>query len=100
MPTENYYSVSGVTEMMNQAKELIITELQNDGIISDKYDTEKLAASYIVVLRKKGMFGKLFDKVFKTEKDSTYITPLRTKNNIKEFCTKTEEIEEKPLDNE
>lgn len=54
-------------ENFNSVKEVLISALHNDGIISKEYDADLLKAEYIVVVKELGLFGKIYDKIFKSE---------------------------------
>lgn len=81
--TRMVLSDSDLTINLNLAKEVLIHALMNDGVIdSTKFgpeDLEKLQASYVLIVKKKGLFGKVFDKVFGNDTSETYIVALRSK---------------------
>jgi hypothetical protein len=72
------------TQNLNCAKDILIPALIKDGIIdSEKYDEESLCANYVIVVKRKGLFGKMYDKIINNNSSDTYIVVLRTNIDVK-----------------
>ncbi len=72
------YTEEQMTELANQAKELTIKALGDEGLLN--CDPVEIAQEYVIVTYKKGRFGQLWDKfrgLDKDKKDTTYLTILK-----------------------
>jgi hypothetical protein len=76
--TYSVYTEDQMTELANQAKELIIGTLGDEGLL--KGDPEKIAQEYVVVVYKKGRFGQIWDKFRGVKENGTYLTVLKVPN--------------------
>lgn len=73
------YSESDLTALANQAKEQIIFALGKEGLL--KSDPEEIAREYVIVMYKKGWFGRQWDKWRGMEKDGSYFAVLKNVNS-------------------
>ena len=70
-----YYSEIDLTALANQAKEAIILALANEGILTR--DPLELAREYVLVMYRKGWFGRLWDKWRGIKEDDCYLAVLK-----------------------
>jgi hypothetical protein len=88
MPTVAVHSFTDedLHRFANQVKEVLIASLVNDGALDFDRESESLpatkdyerfCASYVVVVSRPGMFGRFWDKIFKTENGSI-VTVLKS----------------------
>ncbi len=64
-----------MTSLANQAKELIIFALANEDLL--KGDPEEIAGTYVIVLHKQLLFGRLWDKLRGLKGDGLYFSVLK-----------------------
>ncbi len=83
------YSDSDLTAFANQAKESIIFALANEGMLNG--DPVEISQNYVIVLYKKGWFGRQWDKWRSIEKGS-YFAVLK---NVRLDFPSDDEVETK-----
>lgn len=73
------YTDEDLHKYANQVKEVLFASLANDGELEFETheDFERFCASYVVVMSRPGVFGRLWDKVFGSEGGSI-ITVLKS----------------------
>ena len=69
------YSEAQMTELANQAKEHIIFALANEGLL--KGDAEEISRTYVIVLHNKGVFGRIWDRWFGSDKEGLFLAVLK-----------------------
>ncbi len=69
-------TLENLIEHSNLAKEVMLTALENDGILKEG-EAETLSARYAVIVRQKGMLGKAWDKFRKVEDNCLSYTVLK-----------------------
>lgn len=64
-----------MTKNANSLKETLLLALERDGLLKKK--AEEIAASYVVVVRKRGWFGKFFKRLAGEEpKDDSMVMDI------------------------
>ena len=86
------YSETDLTALANQAKDAILCALSNEDIL--KGDPLEIAQDYVIVIYKKGWFGRQWDKWRGLKDNETYMVVLK---NIS-LDTPSDEDEENPAD--
>lgn len=59
---------NSITEIANQARELFIESLVGEGYLTQEQGRE-LASNYVITVRRKGWWGRLYDKIKGTTSD-------------------------------
>ncbi len=81
MPTVAVHSFTDedLLRFANQVKEVLLASLTNEEVLDfdSTEEYERFCASYVVVVSRPGMFGRLWDKVFGAE-NSSIVTVLRS----------------------
>ena len=62
------YGIDGLTELVNQAREVLANELAAAGVI-DQEAADSIIDEYSFLLVRKGIFGKSIDKMMGMKKD-------------------------------
>jgi len=90
-----YYSEIDLTALANQAKEAIILALANEGILTR--DPLELAREYVLVMYRKGWFGRLWDKWRGIKEEECYLVVLKNVR-LEEVPSDDDEPKENPAD--
>lgn len=53
---------NNITEIINRARELFVESMVGEGYLTQEQGRE-LVSNYVIVVRRKGWWGKLFDKI-------------------------------------
>jgi hypothetical protein len=80
MPTEAHsYTDAELHRFANQVKEVLFATLCNEGVLpfGTTDDFERFCAEYVVVVSRPKVFGRFWDKIFKTENGSV-VTVLKS----------------------
>ena len=73
------YTNDDLNMVANQVKEVVVAFLANEGHLSlTQEEYEEFCASYVVVLARPGIFGKLWDKFWGLDKDHYIMTVMKT----------------------
>jgi hypothetical protein len=68
------FTEADITDVANRAKDLMLETLEQQGYIKS---AEDLGAEFVIVVYRKGWFGKFFDKLMKMDEDGTRLQVLR-----------------------
>lgn len=66
----------------NNIKDLILETIEKEGYL--RASAQELSAKFVIVLKNKGLFGRIYDKIFKEEdeKDNTFYYKVLVDPNI------------------
>lgn len=70
------FTLLDIQEHANHTKDALLTALEKEGLLKDT--AENISSKYIVIIGKKNLFGKIFDKICGINDDKDYYQIVKT----------------------
>ena len=70
------FTESDLTEICNQAKEILVESMAVNGFITDD-QCDEINQTYAIVVKRKGWFGKMWDKLHGADENSVQIAVVK-----------------------
>ena len=91
--TQWNFDTTELTLEINKVKDIVIEGLEREGLFKEGVIGDNLKANYAIVIKEKGMFGKLWDKYRRIENKGFMLNMVKT---VGKFMTEKDMQEEEP----